>query len=522
MDNLLLVIPAIKKNAVIPDQLVRKLNGVTLFQRAINTALDITNKILVVTDSEEISLICDRNGINFYKDKDLRLNSENILEIIYSIVKSYKEDNIFLYRANTPLVDSEILKDAYATFKRDSLKILMSVKSNNKNIFFMENDTLKPIERDVSYGELKAFYIFSKKNLALKDFKPYILDSEKCIEIESYQDWWVCEKILRRKRIVFNVIGDSRIGMGHIYRSLTIAKEINDHEIIFVCDEKYNFAVNNIASKYHKVFSSSNVLKTILDLKPDLVINDCLNNDEMYIHSLKNANVKIVSFEDISESSRYVDLVFNELFEIPQKDGKNYFWGHKYTLLRDEFDDAKRNDNFKNVNSILLSFGGSDPNNLTLKALKSILKICMQYELKINIVCGSAYAYEEELKDFIANCKYKNIFLFINSVAMSKIMEECQIAISSNGRTAYELADMHIPTIVISHHEREATHTFTSLQNGFINLGIFDKKTAIKLEEKFKKLVEDIDYRELLFNNIKKYDFRSNKNKVISKILELL
>ncbi len=59
MDNLLLVIPAIKKNAVIPDQLVRKLNGVTLFQRAINTALDITNKILVVTDSEEISLICD-------------------------------------------------------------------------------------------------------------------------------------------------------------------------------------------------------------------------------------------------------------------------------------------------------------------------------------------------------------------------------------------------------------------------------------------------------------------------------
>ena len=246
------------------------------------------------------------------------------------------------------------------------------------------------------------------------------------------------------------------------------------------------------------------------------------NNDEMYIHSLKNANVKIVSFEDISESSRYVDLVFNELFEIPQKDGKNYFWGHKYTLLRDEFDDAKRNDNFKNVNSILLSFGGSDPNNLTLEALKSILKICMQYELKINIVCGSAYAYEEELKDFIANCKYKNIFLFINSVAMSKIMEECQIAISSNGRTAYELADMHIPTIVISHHEREATHTFTSLQNGFINLGVFDKKTAIKLEEKFKKLVEDTDYRELLFNNIKKYDFRSNKNKVISKILELL
>ena len=33
-----IVIPAIKKNAVIPDQLVKKLAGVTLIERGINTA----------------------------------------------------------------------------------------------------------------------------------------------------------------------------------------------------------------------------------------------------------------------------------------------------------------------------------------------------------------------------------------------------------------------------------------------------------------------------------------------------
>ena len=33
-----IVIPAIKKNAVIPDQLVKRLAGVTLIQRAIDTA----------------------------------------------------------------------------------------------------------------------------------------------------------------------------------------------------------------------------------------------------------------------------------------------------------------------------------------------------------------------------------------------------------------------------------------------------------------------------------------------------
>ena len=49
MDNLLVVIPAIKKSAVIPDQLIKKLDGITLIQRAINTALEITtNQNIIV------------------------------------------------------------------------------------------------------------------------------------------------------------------------------------------------------------------------------------------------------------------------------------------------------------------------------------------------------------------------------------------------------------------------------------------------------------------------------------------
>ena len=88
-NSVLIVIPAIKKSAVIPDQLIKKLNGITLIQRAINTALEITTNenILVVTDSEEISLICERNGINFYRDSSLKFTSENILDLIYGIVK---------------------------------------------------------------------------------------------------------------------------------------------------------------------------------------------------------------------------------------------------------------------------------------------------------------------------------------------------------------------------------------------------------------------------------------------------
>ncbi len=79
--QLLIVIPAIKKNAVIPDQLVKKLNGITLIQRAIDTAKEITDNIFIITDSEEISLIAQRNSIGFYR-RLLSLSSHlrNILD----------------------------------------------------------------------------------------------------------------------------------------------------------------------------------------------------------------------------------------------------------------------------------------------------------------------------------------------------------------------------------------------------------------------------------------------------------
>ena len=47
---------------------------------------------------------------------------------------------------------------------------------------------------------------------------------------------------------------------------------------------------------------------------------------------------------------------------------------------------------------------------------------------------------------------------------------------------------MNIPAIVVSHHDREATHTFASLEHGFINLGVVNEQTTAKISEKFEKL----------------------------------
>ncbi|MCT7599796.1 cytidylyltransferase domain-containing protein [Aliarcobacter butzleri] len=524
MENLLVVIPAIKKNAVIPDQLIKKLDGVTLIQRAINTALEITTNenILVVTDSEEISLICERNNVQSFREANLKFTSENILESVSSIIQDKQQSNILLYRANTPLVGSKILKDAYSYFLKNTKYILTSVRSEKKKLLQLENELLQKVSDKEYFEELKAFHIFNKNYVQNKQYKPYIIETEKSIEIESYQDWWVCEKVLQRKKIVFNVIGSIEIGMGHIYHSLALAHEITDHEVIFVCDEQYKIAVDKIASMDYKVIATSDVLNTILKLHPDMVINDILNTDENYMRILRENNIKVVNFEDLGGGSRYADLVFNELYDEPQIEGEQYFWGYEYLALRDEFYEAKPHEMVEEIREILVTFGGTDQNNLTLITLQAILDKCQEKNIKINIVCGGAYKFKDILEDFLDKCIYKNIELTYSSGVISKIMEKSGLAISSNGRTVYELADMNIPSIIISHHEREATHSFSALEKGFINLGVIDENISFKIKEKFEKLIDDNDYRELLFMNIKKYSFRENKQKLVNKILELL
>ena len=85
--NTIVLIPALKKNVAFTDDLVKKLAGVALIQRAIDRALMIAgykNRVLVVTDSEEIELIAERNKVCVYRDASLKWNESGINKSLFS------------------------------------------------------------------------------------------------------------------------------------------------------------------------------------------------------------------------------------------------------------------------------------------------------------------------------------------------------------------------------------------------------------------------------------------------------
>jgi spore coat polysaccharide biosynthesis predicted glycosyltransferase SpsG len=102
-------------------------------------------------------------------------------------------------------------------------------------------------------------------------------------------------------------------------------------------------------------------------------------------------------------------------------------------------------------------------------------------------------------------------------------MEQSQIAIAANGRTPYELAHMNIPSIILSHHERELGHSFATRERGFIPLGLYKgAEKDEKILKALKKMVENHDFRREYFDRMRPFRFQKNKKKVLKFIYKLL
>lgn len=535
--NLTIFIPALKKNVAFQDDLVKKLAGVTLVQRAINKAqeLGVAKKdIHLLTDSEEIRLIAERNGISVYWDSELVWDAQVLKGRIYSYLRmaTKHSENTLLLSPYAPLLSSELLEQAIEEFEKSQRDILKPVKVVRRQLFD-SNAGIRVIESIIGTShethriESNAFTIMKSSVISMDLYNKSTLFAweveHDLLEIDSFQDWWVCEKLLQKKRIIFRIIGDEKVGMGHIYRALSLAHEITDHEILFVSDTNSTVAVNKLAGYDYwlGIYEPEDIIQQILELQPDLVINDILSTTKEDVRSMQINGIKVVNFEDLGAGASLSDLTINELYDEPQIDGENILWGQNYFILRDEFFDATPHHFKRKVDSILLAFGGTDPCDLSRKIYHVIESYCQHKKIYINIVAGHGYKGFERLAKEIEG--KQGVTLTRATGVISSIMERSQLALVSNGRTVYELAHMNIPAIVIAQHERENTHNFSCKENGFVPIGLYNKGiTEKKVQVAFERLLDDTDYRRTLFERTTRYRFNSNKQHLLKRILYLL
>ena len=301
-----------------------------------------------------------------------------------------------------------------------------------------------------------------------------VLSQSESVDIDNYYDWWVAEKIIKRRLIFIRVDGSSAIGLGHIYRCLILAGRFLDDNICFVCDEKASLGIQKIEENHYPyltVKSDQDFIELVKSKQPDIIINDILDTQADYVRHLKKHSKFIVNFEDLGDGADEADLVINALFDQQSVD-KRVFSGPKYFCLRDEFQITGKKTINSKVEQILITFGGTDPNNLTCRCLQQI--ITAGINLPVTIILGLGFDHHADLELLCSKLDLP-VTIHQNVKVISKHFKEADLIFTSCGRTVYEIASIGTPTIVIAQNNREMMHSFACSDNGFENLGLAEK-----------------------------------------------
>lgn len=312
--------------------------------------------------------------------------------------------------------------------------------------------------------------------------------------------------------IIIHLIGNNLQGTGHVYRMLRLtdkcisSKHIlnkNNSTILFVVNKNEDLAIKIL--KKNKIncikYNDFNELYNILSKNnSDIIINDCLNTTEELIFNQKKYTKKVINFEDYGKGVNNADIIINSFYNENVINGNKIYTGLKYTLLSpllSQSNVSKLNDI---PQKIILSFGGSDPNNITEHVLKLLIENNIYKKIHILVILGIGYRYKTKLLNVIE--KYTNISISIDEHNMIGQFQTSDIAITSCGCAMFEACYFLLPTICISHNKREILHTKLCPENTIIDMGLFEHLNNSLLIDKLNLLIDSQEKREFYRKNM--------------------
>lgn len=538
--GILALIPARGGSKGIPKKNLRLMNGKPLIAYAIENAKKskYIRDVFVTTDSKEIEEVSKLYGAAVIKrDNELSSDLVTLDPVIYhAMLKAEKEtgkfyDAVITLQPTSPLLNVETLDSAIEYFISGNFETVISVVNKPHLAWGVKDSELVPLyserknrqELTPQYLETGAFVI-SKRNVVVPESRigsktsVYEISEVESIDIDDRNDWLLAETLLKRKKIIFRVEGHLKLGLGHIYNCLTLAFSMMEHDVLLVISKNSREGIEKIKASnlpYRIIESDADIDALINEFKPDIWVNDCLDTDEKYIRHLKSIIPRVISIEDLGSGIKEADAVINALYDDVQQ--TNVYSGWEYVCLRDEFQIESPNIFKQEVSKVLIMFGGTDPANLNKTLYEIILKITDKYKnIKFEFITGLGYKNKE---NGVVTREEKNIFVYPDVPRVTKYMREADLAITSQGRTIFELAAMRIPAIVLSQNEREQTHFLAQMENGFLNLGVGAKVDSVLIENTLEWLVSTAIVRKNMYEIMGKYDLRKGLKRVKNIIL---
>ena len=541
-NKILVVIPARGGSKGIPRKNIRLLNHKPLIAYPINIAKSskYVDDLVVTTDDSEIALLSEKFGASVIRRSEELAGDDVPLDpVVYDAMVQKEKlafdeyDLVVTLQPTSPLLKSSTLDAAIEKFDDFAIDSVLSVVDDrhlswgydekNQRYFpnYIERKNRQYLPKD--FRETGAILITRRKfvhedsrlgtNLDLIE-----VSRQESVDIDNYEDWWIAENYLQKKRVAIVVNAYDEIGTGHVYRCLSIASKLVFHDVLFLLDERHQLGID-IIGNYNYPFKlhdgEDDLVKILKEYSPQIVVNDILDTSKEYISKLKDEGYFVVNFEDLGTGTEMADVVFDALYEHDVGD-ENVFTGHKYYILKDEFYFQPQKIITQKVENILITFGGTDPNNFTEKVIDSIL--ATSYDGRINVILGLGYTGLERLIDKYESNKLIQIYRNVSDI--SEFMFKADIIFTSAGRTMYEVCSLGVPTICLCQNERELTHVFANETNGFMNMGLGADVEKQQIIDEFLRLVNDYELRAEMNRKMLNVDLKDGFENIWSIIRE--
>ncbi|SIR42911.1 UDP-2,4-diacetamido-2,4,6-trideoxy-beta-L-altropyranose hydrolase [Pontibacter lucknowensis] len=259
----------------------------------------------------------------------------------------------------------------------------------------------------------------------------------------------------RKTRIIFRADGNSRIGLGHVTRSLALVHMLRkEFECVFAIQSPDQALQERIREVCDGIIvlppAEPDADRFVHELDAyisaeEIVVLDGYTFGTAYQQNIKSRGAALVCIDDIHTYPFVADAVINQAGGVsPEKyqtaPYTRLLLGPHYALLRPAFLRAAKAARAipEGELRVMVCMGGADPDNHTLQALEALQAIpAVKY---IEIVVGSAYNRLHELKQYLKDLPQAKLHRDLSAESLRRLMAKCQAAITSASGISYEYA----------------------------------------------------------------------------------
>lgn len=280
------------------------------------------------------------------------------------------------------------------------------------------------------------------------------------------------------KRILIRADSSHAVGLGHITRCLTLAKELaaKDCQVEFLCrdlpdnaawlPERSGFTVHRLpampvdnpsAAATWQDDAKATADIALAGARPICLIVDNYGLDYRWERELHSLVGRLMVIDDLADRYHECDILLDQNYcdnmesryrgLVP--DDCRLFLGLQYALLRPEFrvmlGCQRPRDGV--IRRILIFFGGSDPTNETWKALQA-LHSWPGHSLAVDVVIGAAHRQRNEIERLCATRPGTHFHCQIDY--MAELMGNADLAIGAGGTAIWERCAAGLPTVIIA------------------------------------------------------------------------